>query len=136
MPLLPASPSHASLSFHSPFHIFSRHTIAPSLSLLQSTSHFLPPMSLFSFSPGSNSIHLLISLPLSNSPTLFPILLLCLFVLCAIHMCVCVCVCASESVCQCVHACVRGRAWALGICGYFSGTGPEDWTVIIYGPEL
>lgn len=36
-----------------------------------------------------------------------------------LHVCLFVCVCGS---------------W--GACGYFSGSSPEDWTVIIYGPEL
>lgn len=34
------------------------------------------------------------------------------------------------------HACVCLCVWQLGACGYFSGSSPEDWTVIIYGPEL
>lgn len=38
----------------------------------------------------------------------------------------------SPSARVCVCLCV----WQLCACGYFSGSSPEDWTVIIYGPEL
>lgn len=37
-----------------------------------------------------------------------------------------------EFPCVCVCLCV----WQQDACGYFSGSSPEDWTVIIYGPEL
>lgn len=38
------------------------------------------------------------------------------------------------SLCLCFCVCVF--VWQRGACGYFSGNSPEDWTVIIYGPEL
>lgn len=35
-----------------------------------------------------------------------------------------------------LHILVCLCMWHPGACGYFSGSSPEDWTVIIYGPEL